>query len=251
MKPTTAQSPTAQASAVDELESAESNLLATGRSIFGVSGEFEYGRLREALRASGLSVRPAIGIAAGATAAVLPLVAVWVLQAEVNRSLGGYGSQLALLVTASFAAGSVAGPLVVARTHHRARLAAVLGIAGGASVTFAAFGAFYGLLFWLTLAAIAGGIAHAVLLPLLYDLYPPEVRARVVGLYVGGVVATLAATTGALAIVMTVGLSWRVVLLALGAVSGLGSAVMLAAADPRIGAWDQRLLAHEAHEVEG
>ena len=45
MKPTTAQSPTAQASAVDaavdELESAESNLLATGRSIFGVSGEFE------------------------------------------------------------------------------------------------------------------------------------------------------------------------------------------------------------------
>ena len=41
--------------------------------------------------------------------------------------------------------------------------------------------------------------------------------------------ALAAVLFAALAIVMTVGLSWRVVLLALGAVSGLGSAVMLAA----------------------
>ena len=74
-----------------------------------------------------------------------------------------------------------------------------------------AFGAFYGVLFWLTAAAVAGGLAQAVLLPLLCDLYPPEVRARVIGLYVGGAVAVLAATTGALAAATTMGLSWRVV----------------------------------------
>jgi ABC-type branched-subunit amino acid transport system ATPase component len=236
---------------VDDVEAVDAALLPTGRAMFGVTGAFEYGPLRAALRASGVGARTAVGFAGLACAAVLPVVAVASLADDMARSFGGYTTQLSLTVLVAFVAGALAGAAIAARTARRAALAGVAGSAAAAGVALAAVTTFPAALACLVLAAGVGGVAQAVLVPVLFDVHPPEVRGRIVCVVAGGSVLALGGMHGAMALAAGAGLGWRAAVLGVALVALATGAVMLRTAEPAAGAWDEALLAHEAHELEG
>ena len=238
--------------AVEELEATERRLLDDGRAMLGVSGRFEYGPLREALAASKLGLAPAITIAALAAVSAIALVAFWTLLGDVERSVGGFGTVLELLASVAFVGAALAGITVSSRVADRGKLAATLGLVSSAGVIAAALFTFWGLLAAVTVAAAAAGMLQALLLPLLLDWYPPEVRLRVIAFHTAGLIATTAATAGVTALAAgPLGLSWRGVLVVLGV---LGVVISLAARrlrDPSSGRWDSTPLARVVRDREG
>jgi ABC-type branched-subunit amino acid transport system ATPase component len=182
---------------------------------------------------------------------VLPVVAVASLADDMARSFGGYTTQLSLTVLVAFVAGALAGAGIAARTARRVALAGVAGSAAAAGVALAAVTTFPAALACLVLAAGVGGVAQAVLVPVLFDVHPPEVRGRIVCVVSGGSVLALGGLHGAMALAAGAGLGWRAAVLGVALVALATGAVMLRTAEPAAGAWDEALLAHEAHELEG
>lgn len=86
--------------------------------------------------------------------------------------------------------------------------------------------------------ALAASSVHALHPSLVIDSYPPEARVRALSYYRAFAAAGVAAAFVIVAIVLSLGYSWRVAFLAIGIVSVLAVAVSAGLRDPGFGRWD-------------
>lgn len=164
-----------------------------------------------------------------------------VLAPDITRALGVSAGAFASLLAVQLVAAVLAPILMAALAGGRA-IRAVIAISTGFvwSVCVAALGLVQNM--WMLgvlilINGLANGSVNALHTPLLTDLYPQEVRGRVLSLY--GAAGPTASVLGPLAVAgLTgwLGLDWRVVFFVLGAVSLAGCVVALRLRDPGVGA---------------
>ena len=202
---------------------------AAGREMFGVTGRFEYGPLREALRGSGLQLLPAVLLALLGSIFPTQLIAWVVLDDRMSSTLGtGSGSLLPIVALLTLAAFSLPVLDVAERVRSRVALALLGGFLGAAAVLMSALASGrWSLVLSASLAGLAAALTYATHYPLLMDIYRPEVRARIFSIY-GAVVAMAVAVSYSLvaAAARAESLTWRAALLDLAA--GAGGLTLLA-----------------------
>lgn len=230
---------------IDELRTQRERLLAAGRAAFGVVGRFEYGPLRQALRASDLHVAPSLtlGLAGGVVAAAIVF---WFAAPSAIAATLGVGS-LSMLPNVVLVVMLLAGVPMIAlgeRGVARPRLVAAGSGCGVLALTTAAFaGGTWALVAAAALTGAAGAAVYAFQWPLLIDHFRPEVRLRMSCVAAG---VTTCCVAGALAL-LAVGiggsrLSWRGALLVTAVVSIVAVVAAVRMADAPPGRWDLRRL---------
>lgn len=167
-----------------------------------------------------------------------------VLAPDITRALGVSAGAFASLLAVQLVAACLA-PILMATLAGDRAIRAVIAISTGFvwSVCVAAVGlvdSMWMLGALILLNGLANGSVAALHTPLLTDLYPRDVRGRVLSLY--GAAGPAASVLGPLAVAgLTgwLGLNWRVVFFVLGAVSLAGCVVAIRLRDPGVGAREQ------------
>lgn len=167
-----------------------------------------------------------------------------VLAPDITRALGVSAGAFASLLAVQLAAAALA-PILMATLAGSRPVRAVIALTTGFvwSVCIAAVGlvdSMWMLGVLILLNGLANGSVNALHTPLLTDLYPKDVRGRILSLY--GAAGPTASVLGPLAVAALTGwlkLDWRVVFFVLGAVSLAGCIAALRLRDPGVGAGEQ------------
>ena len=220
----------------------EKALARSGRSLYGISGRRERLGLAAVVDASGDGWRTATSIVFLAFADALVAAGMIFVTPAMHLSLspGALGPFVALRPLL-FGLGGVIGLRLVRGGLSRSRLArsAAITIAvgmGSISVSSSTLAIFL----LAAVTAAASGSLSAVLLPVLFDAYRPEIRARLVGAFVCAVVAGIGSAEVTIKVFEGVGYTWRVPVLIIGVAPLVAAAFSLGIKDNPVGARDGR-----------
>jgi ABC-type branched-subunit amino acid transport system ATPase component/MFS family permease len=241
---------------LDELAHAKAELRDEARHKLGIAGDRNTDTFRSALHEHGLSYYPLLAIGLLAVVDTFQGYAFTVLTPEISESLGiGLGGIGAVVAVKGLA--SALSPLPMAwlsqRKARRAFLCVITALGWSLLTLYTGIvTSVLGLALVLVGDGLTSGSVSALHTPLLMDSYHPGVRVRVMSAYsafirAGSVAAPL--LVGLLA--GTLGLTWRGVLIALGAVSTLSTLYALGLRDPGFGTWDTQQLRETVHEHHG
>jgi len=236
---------------LDAVVSEVAALQGRGRQLLGIAGRREQLPFVATLQASRSRGYDAVALwilaFADTVAAAALMAETPTLQAHLSPGALG---PLTVLRPLMLGAGGAFALTVLAKTMSRpsaARWAAVTSAVGlvGAALSTSTTVVFVAA----AVVEAASGMLAAVLLPMLFDRYRPELRVRMVAGYVGAVLfgvglAELAATVGD-----GMGFTWRAVFVALAVVPLVAAALAARVQDPLVGRWDAKRVAHmvEAH----
>lgn len=232
---------------IDEVEGATPQLLEVGREAMGVSGSEKTSGFWATLRAHHVGLYTLVALGLLVIVDQFQGVAFVVMSPDISRGLGVGRSVVALLVLISTLAVTLSAlPMAAIVEAHprRAFVAKTTALIWSVATLFTGFAtsAAY-MLGILTLDGATSGSVSAVHQPLLMDVYPVQVRARVISVYqaFGGV----ASVTAPLLVALLSGpleLTWRGVFVVMGVVSVLVALSGLWLRDPGFGRWDSSRL---------
>ncbi|MDQ6747291.1 MAG: MFS transporter [Candidatus Dormibacteraeota bacterium] len=232
---------------IDEVDEASSRFREAGRAAMGVDGSSSTEGFWASLRSHHVGVYSVAALGLLAIVDQFQLSAFTILGPEISRGLGVSRAVIGLLLLLSTLALTLAAlPMAALVQAHprRALVAKVTALAWSVATLFTGFAtnAVYmgGIL---SLDGATSGSVQAVHLPLLMDVYPTAVRARVVSTYHSFV--ALGALASPLLVALLAGpldLTWRGVFLTMGVVSTLVALVGLGLRDPGFGRWDSARL---------
>ena len=243
---------------VDALERAAADQRVLGRRSLGITDGYEPIRgFTESVRASGVGFYPVVALSLLALLEGFQAMGFFLLAPGLNRTIAAgvgrgpalwsFQSQMQLFATV---AGAATVAAVVQRTGRpiRGQAAWISALAWGACLAMAAFVVFDH--WWLIAVVVVGGIgvgaAQTLHRPLLVETYPPQLRVRVLCVYTAALAGGTALAALVVAGSITLDLTWRVALLAMGVV---GVTVALGARrlrDPGFGEMD---IAHLEEDV--
>jgi len=240
---------------VEMVVATREELRAEARARLGVTGSDEKPPpLRTVLREHQLSAYPLVALGILAIVDTFQSYAFRVLAPEVSSALGiSAGAIAAVISIKSFA--EALGPLPVAAMASRKARRALIIIASGifwsvVAITTGFVTTVAGLAFVLILDGLTTSsvVLHA---PVLLDSYAPEGRVRVLSYYVAFAEASsLLAPLLVLVFVSAVGLTWRGVFVALGSISLVGALLAIRLRDPGFGRWDSEQIRDTVREKE-
>lgn len=224
------------------------------RTTLGISGTTAAPPLRPVLREHGLTVYPVFALGLLGIVDTFQSYAFSVLTPEISRALGLSLGAIAGARTLAFLA-TILAPLPMAALSQsrgrRALLCLVTGIAWSVVTLYTGFVlGLLALIAVLVLDGLSTGSVSALHAPLLVDSYPPPARVRVLSSYQG--LVTFGQVLSPLLVAVLagpLGLTWRGVFLAMGAVSLVGTLLALGLRDPGPGRFDTAKLRAEEHEA--
>ena len=244
-----------EAAAVAEVESAADRVRAVARNALGVTGT-DAPPLREGILRSGAGWYPLIALGLLVIVDQFQGFGYFVLGPEISDGLGVSRGTIAFAAALKTLAVTVATLPIAALAQRKARRASIaIWTAFIWSVVTLATGfvsSIAGLLLVLVVDGASSGSVEAVHKPLLYDIYPPEIRVRFDSAY------RIALGFGNFAAPLLVGLftavlgyTWRGVFLAMGIMSIAAAIFSLRLRDPGFGRWDTGQVRKAVRESEG
>jgi ABC-type branched-subunit amino acid transport system ATPase component len=241
---------------IDKIASTRDELRAEARKRLGVTGTSEkQPTLLATLRKHDLSIYPLVALGTLAIVDTFQGYAFRVLAPDVSVTLGvGKGAIAAVIALSTFA--TALGPLpIAALTAQKARRAFVIVVTGALWSLIAISTGFVTAIAGLAIVLVMDGLTTASVaalhLPVLLDSYVPEARVRVLSAYLalnnaGNVAAPLLVALFA----GVLGLTWRGVFVALGAISLGAVCVAFGLRDPGFGRWDTEQIRATVREKE-
>lgn len=243
---------------IAEIDTTKESLRNAARARLGITGNEETPRFVDVARRYGLSYYPLIALGLLSTSDTFQSYAFTVLTPEISRTLGVSLAAVATARSVQALAVAVAPLPIAALSQNRARRA-LLCIATGIawSVITLSTGFVTALVSLIVVLAVDGlttGSVVALHSPLILDSYHPEARVRALSIYNAfGTFGNVASPLLVGLFAGIVGLSWRGVFLALGAMSIAMSLYSLGLRDPGYGRWDTeqvRATVQAAHGVD-
>lgn len=237
--------------AIEEIERSRERLRALGRRTLGITGGEE---APPPLR------RVVAGIGWYPLTALMMLILIdWFLVGglltlgpDISRTLGTGPSTIAMIFGLESLAMSLATfPLtaMVQRRPRRALAAVGSGFVWAVATIFAGLATgVWSLALFLCVYGAASGSVRSVHLPLLFDTYPAEGRARIYSCYMTALWGSLVLAPGFIGLMSVLNLTWRGVFLAMGGVSFVAVLFAVRLRDPGFGRWDTERLRAVVHE---
>ena len=244
------------AASIEEIERSRERLRLMGRRSLGITGSDESPvPLRQAI--AGIGWYPLVALMALILIDQFLAGGLLTLGPEISRTFGVGASTIAMIYGLQALAMSLASFPLTAMVQHRPRraLAAVgSGFVWAIATVFAglATGAWSMALFICVYGAASGSV-RSLHLPLLFDTYPAETRARIYSFYMTALWGSLILAPAFIALMSVFHLTWRGVFLAMGCFSFAVVLVALRLRDPGFGRWDTerlRAVVHEERAVE-
>jgi len=240
----TVQGEDATQDAITKVEQTRDELRQEAREQLGVTGRDDAPPpLREVLSHDRLSVYPLFALGLLSIVDTFQAYAFGVLAPEISGALGISKGTIAAAIAIKTLAHAL-GPLpIAALTQQRARRALLIVLTGIlwslVAISTGFVTAVAGLVAVLIFDGLTTASTAALHTPLLLDSYPPEGRVRALSYYqgansLGNVLAPLLVA----GLTATVGLTWRGVFVAMGAMSLLAALSTMRLRDPGFGRWD-------------
>ncbi len=236
--------------AVGSLEADRLHLRTLARDALGVTGEGRSISLRRGIRESGVGWYTLLALGVLVIVDEFQGYGFLVLGPEIAESLGLSKSAMAAVGALKTIAISLATLPMAAYVQRKARRASLSIAAAFMWAVMTLFTGFvvsvWGLVLVLLVDGASTGSVRALHTPLLVDAHPPEVRVRALTFYrgadgVGNIIAPL--LVGLFTAVL--GLTWRGVFLAMGALCLLAAAIAAGLRDPGFGRWDTSRIREE------
>ena len=217
-----------------------------GRRFLGIVGKREHVPFRAAISASECRWYEAgvLWALAFADALVEAELVAQTSNVQLNMSSGALGP-LTALRPAVFVIGGVFGLTVLRRYFSRASCARAAALTSGVGLLSIALSvSTWVMLLAALVVSLASGVLAAVLLPMLFDVYHPAVRVRVMGGYVAAIMLGIGLGGVIASIDAGLGYTWRAALLVASLFPLVASAAALRLSDPSSGRWDRNRLAY-------
>jgi ABC-type branched-subunit amino acid transport system ATPase component/sugar phosphate permease len=239
------------AAAIEVVERRGRELRSSGRSAFGVTGDEHAPGFRQAMRASGVGMYPLFAVGTLFIVDQFQAVAFGTLSPEISRTLGlSIGAIAALSNLRSLAVNVAALPTagLVQRVPRRAAVAVITAFLWAVVTLTTGFVAgALALALVLVADGLSSGSVGAVHAPLLFDIYPPETRARVMSGYTAFSYAALILSPAFVSLLAFLHLTWRGTFLVMGVTCLLAAVFAIRLRDPGFGVWDMSRLRQEVH----
>ncbi|HVV76747.1 MAG TPA: MFS transporter [Mycobacteriales bacterium] len=227
---------------VEVIEIRRDELRRAARAAVGVDGVGNKVPLRRAFREHGLSVYPLLALCGLVIVDQFQLSAFGVLSPEVSTGLGiSVGSYTLVYALRMLALSVAALPMaaLVQRRPCRASVAIVTAFAWSAMTVFTGFsGGLLALIAVFVADGASSGSVQATHGPLLFDVYPPDLRSRVYAIFTSSTYVALVLGPALVALLTYWDLTWRGVFLVLGVLCLIVATAAVRLRDPGFGRWD-------------
>jgi len=243
---------------VEAIQARRASRRAEARTRLGVLGPRATGDLpplRELVSKHRLSWYPLIALGLVAVGDTLQRFGFTVLTPDISRTLGiSKGTIAGVIAIQGLATALLPLPLAAAVQGSRRRAQVVVGmgvLAGVFAVATGVVTSVWGLVAVLMVGGLGIATTHTLHHPLLFDIYPPEARVRVLTRHQG--FESAGNVIGPLLVAVLVGwaaLTWRGVFVAMGIITIALCLVAIRLRDPGIGRWDEKMIRRTVHDDE-